>query len=176
MAELPDILQRTSAQWSTIDPFLPKGMLAIESDTGRKKCGTGLRYSDTSYVPDETNVTSLQAALDQKVSSALPWASTHTSANGTQYNIGDLVYSGGNIYRAIATNDSIAVGNTSYWALVGAGYRLNIDLQTGLSTKVSSITTGITGADQVTNIVSLTQAEYDALPTKSATTLYIING
>ena len=35
--------------------------------------------------------------------------------------------------------------------------------------------TGITGADRITNIVSLTQSEYDAL-TPDATTLYIIIG
>jgi hypothetical protein len=35
--------------------------------------------------------------------------------------------------------------------------------------------TGITGADRITNIVSLTQAEYDAL-TPQSTTLYIIMG
>lgn len=41
--------------------------------------------------------------------------------------------------------------------------------------KVNSITTGITGADKVTNIVSLTQAEYDAL-TPNSSTLYVIVG
>lgn len=35
--------------------------------------------------------------------------------------------------------------------------------------------TGITGADRITNIVSLTQAEYDAL-TPQPTTLYVIIG
>jgi hypothetical protein len=39
---------------------------------------------------------------------------------------------------------------------------------------VESDNTGITGADEVTNIVALTQAEYDALGSKSATTLYFI--
>jgi hypothetical protein len=34
--------------------------------------------------------------------------------------------------------------------------------------------TGITGADALTNIISLTQAEYDAIGSKSSTTLYII--
>lgn len=33
---------------------------------------------------------------------------------------------------------------------------------------------GITGADAITNIVSLTQAEYDALGSYGATTLYVI--
>ena len=33
---------------------------------------------------------------------------------------------------------------------------------------------GITGADKITNIVSLTQAEYDAIGTPDASTLYVI--
>lgn len=41
---------------------------------------------------------------------------------------------------------------------------------------VQSNTTDITGADAVTNIVSLTQAEYDAIGTPNAATLYIITG
>jgi hypothetical protein len=39
---------------------------------------------------------------------------------------------------------------------------------------VVSDVTGITGADAVTNIVSLTQAEYDAIASPSASTLYVI--
>jgi hypothetical protein len=40
----------------------------------------------------------------------------------------------------------------------------------------SSSATGITGATAITNIVSLTQSSYDALGSKSSTTLYIISG
>jgi len=43
-----------------------------------------------------------------------------------------------------------------------------------LSNNVRSITTGITGADAVTNIVSLTQAEYNAIGSPDAATLYLI--
>jgi len=39
---------------------------------------------------------------------------------------------------------------------------------------IASVTTGIDGADQITNIVSLTQAEYDALASKDASTFYVI--
>ena len=39
---------------------------------------------------------------------------------------------------------------------------------------VKSDPSGVTGADQVTNIMSLTQAEYDAITTPDAQTLYII--
>lgn len=47
------------------------------------------------------------------------------------------------------------------------------DARIAASDKVSSNVTGITGADQITNIVSLTQAEYDAI-TPNASTLYVI--
>ena len=39
---------------------------------------------------------------------------------------------------------------------------------------VQSNITGISGADAITNLVSLTQAEYDAIVTPDAATLYII--
>jgi hypothetical protein len=41
-------------------------------------------------------------------------------------------------------------------------------------TLVISNTTGITGADAVTNIVSLTQAEYNAIGSPDAATLFLI--
>ena len=41
---------------------------------------------------------------------------------------------------------------------------------------IKSDVTGISGATAITNIVSISQANYDALPTKSASTFYIING
>lgn len=55
----------------------------------------------------------------------------------------------------------------------------NVNLTT-MNTKLDitpvSDVTGITGADAITNIISLTQAEYDAIGSKSATTFYIIVG
>jgi hypothetical protein len=41
---------------------------------------------------------------------------------------------------------------------------------------VGSVTAGITGAVAITNIVKVTQAQYDAISSKSSTTLYIIVG
>jgi hypothetical protein len=49
----------------------------------------------------------------------------------------------------------------------------NASWQTG--DKVSSNTTGVTGADQITNMMSMTQAEYDAI-TPNASTFYVIVG
>lgn len=42
------------------------------------------------------------------------------------------------------------------------------------TTAVKSNTEGIAGSDQITNMVSLTQAEYDALISPDASTFYII--
>jgi hypothetical protein len=41
---------------------------------------------------------------------------------------------------------------------------------------VASDPTGITGADAIANMVSLTQAEYDALGSTDSSTLYVIQG
>ena len=43
-----------------------------------------------------------------------------------------------------------------------------------IATFVESDPTGITGADAITNIVSLTQAEYDDIATPDASTLFVV--
>jgi hypothetical protein len=93
----PLLRSKTAAQWTSENPFLHRGDLGVESDTGKEKYGTGDRWTSTSYSPavDDANV-------------------------------------------------------------------------------VRSVTTGITGADAITNIVSLTQAEYDAIAVKNPSTLYVI--
>jgi len=47
------------------------------------------------------------------------------------------------------------------------------DIDTAVASLVDSDPTGITGADAISNAVSLTQAEYDAI-TPDASTLYVI--
>jgi hypothetical protein len=56
----------------------------------------------------------------------------------------------------------------------GDGAQIAYNSLFGVPPVVLSDPTGITGADALTNIVSLTQAEYDAIATPSATTLYVI--
>jgi len=48
----------------------------------------------------------------------------HTTSTGNQYVIGDRVWYNGNVYQCIANNDALLPTNTTYWTLVGAGYRL----------------------------------------------------
>ena len=51
---------------------------------------------------------------------------------------------------------------------------LNISELTNDSFFIASNTTGVTGADQITNIMSLTTAEYEAIGSPNSSTLYII--
>jgi hypothetical protein len=55
---------------------------------------------------------------------ALPFTTDHISATGNQYVIGDVVWYLGNVYRCIASNDSLLPTNTLYWTNLGAGYPL----------------------------------------------------
>ena len=47
----PLIRSKTAAQWSTEDPYLSRGDLGVESDTGKEKVGVGAKWSATSYQP-----------------------------------------------------------------------------------------------------------------------------
>jgi len=78
-------------------------------------------------------------------------------------------------------NNIKIVGYTYYDSNIGAyttigGELKFLDDTTQTSAGVTSATTGIAGAASITNIVSMTQAAYDALASKDESTLYIING
>lgn len=49
----------------------------------------------------------------------------------------------------------------------------NVSVLTNDANYITSDPTGVTGADQVTNLMSLTQAEYDAITPNSSTTYLI---
>jgi len=55
---------------------------------------------------------------------AIPFSTDHTTANGNEYAINDVVYYLGNVYRCIANNDAILPTNTTYWINIGAGFPL----------------------------------------------------
>ena len=57
------------------------------------------------------------------------WNALHNLGTGNRYLVGDLVYNSGNIYQAIADNESqyTAVGDATYWRNLGTGIRLQTD-------------------------------------------------
>jgi hypothetical protein len=66
---------------------------------------------------------------------------------------------------------SIAFDSTSYTYGTGSASAHRTAIQAP-----GSVTTGVTGADAISNIISLTAAEYAAIGTKNAATLYVIVG
>jgi hypothetical protein len=90
---------------------------------------------------------------------------------GAQVNVGtDLAYDAATrvVSSSTGTDATIALVSSTTAGLASAEDKQKIDIA------VVSNTTGITGADAVTNIVSLTQAEYDAIVSPNASTLYVI--
>ena len=77
---------------------------------------------------------------------------------------------------SVTVTGNVAGGNlTTAGQVVATGNVTGANFIGDVPGYVESDTTGITGADQVTNMVSLTQAEYDAI-TPNASTVYIIVG
>ena len=65
--------------------------------------------------------------------------------------------------------------DTSDYATATQGTLADTAIQPAdIANMVESDTTGVTGADSINNIISLTQAEYDAITTPDAATLYVI--
>jgi len=65
----------------------------------------------------------------------------------------------------------IASGGTTGQVLVKT---TDTSYDTGWTSVLTSNTTGITGATAITNVVKISQADYDAIPVKSPTTLYVV--
>lgn len=97
-------------------------------------------------------------------------------------NLSDLTNAGTartNLGVAIGTNvqaySSILAGTTASFTTALEtklnGVATNADVNT-----INSVTAGITGANQITNVIFISQANYDAIGTKSASTLYVIVG
>lgn len=119
--------------------------LVDDADAGTARTTLGLGTAATTAATDYATAAHTHAQLHDAV----------TVADSTSI---DLTLTGQQISAAAifgTTAGTICQGNDSRVTLA-----------------IPSNTTGITGADQITNIVSLTQAEYNAIGSKSATTLY----
>jgi hypothetical protein len=80
--------------------------------------------SITGNILAQTDLIAYIAALPASPLSALPFTTDHLAATNNQYVIGDLVWYLGDVYRCIASNDSIIPTSTLYWTNLGAGYPL----------------------------------------------------
>lgn len=86
-----------------------------------------------------------------------------------------LSFDGDTLTGATASDSVVGVVKLATVAEADAHTATNLAVTpAGLAKRVKSDPTGVTGADAVTNIMSLTQAEYDAIGTPNASTLYVI--
>ncbi|MBT8449355.1 MAG: hypothetical protein KJO69_06675, partial [Gammaproteobacteria bacterium] len=148
----------------------------------------------------ETNVTQHQAALSiaagqltgtiagvniaaEAVSvDKLQHINTARILGRTSAGIGDVeVLDGAAVRGAINVEDGATADQTG--AEIKVAYEAEADTNafadadvTKLGLAVPSNIAGISGADQITNMVSLTQVEYDAIGTPDASTFYVIAG
>jgi hypothetical protein len=54
---------------------------------------------------------------------AIAFSTDHQNITGNQYQIGNVVWYNGNIYRCLAANDSIVPTNATYWTNLGPGFQ-----------------------------------------------------
>lgn len=124
-------------------------------------------YASATHGHAIADVTGLQTALDGKQASGSYAAATHGHAisdvTGLQNELNGKQAAG----SYAAASHSHAISDVT-------GLQTALDGKQASGSYITSDTTGISGADSITNIVSLTQAEYDALGSKSASTLYVI--
>ena len=85
-----------------------------------------------------------------------------------------VVTRGGDPAAVVLVSTAAATDATDYATSAQGALADSAVQPASIAKMVISDTTGIAGADAITNIVSLTQAEYDAIGTKNATTLYVV--
>jgi hypothetical protein len=99
---------------------------------------------------------------------------TFPPATHTHAQLHDAATVSGNGISITGQEISLSIGTTAGTVAAGDDSRVVGALQAAdIALMVESDPTGITGADAITNIISLTEAEYTAA-TKNASTLYII--
>lgn len=130
--------------------------------------GVALHLNHNSIVKNGNEVTSFAGAWDPKTNTPT-LADTDANVKGVEYYVSDtsnIDLGAGNIF--FEEGDIIANNGTNWYKKVD-----NNQSVAGGSFVTSTITGEPAGSDQIFNVVSLTQAEYDA-GTPVATTLYNI--
>ena len=112
-------------------------------------------YATADHVHDIANVTGLQAALDGKAVQADIDSSIATLVDSAPETLNTL----SELANALGSDANFSTTVTN-----------------SLSLKVNSNASAVANSSQITNMVSLTQAEYDALGSTDSSTLYVIQG
>lgn len=87
-------------------------------------CLTEVAVDGLTITGNGTTANPLVAVVgDSGLKTAIAFSTDHLSSTGNQYVIGNVVWYLSNIYRCIASNDSILPTNTAFWTNLGAGFQ-----------------------------------------------------
>lgn len=168
----------TLASRSDHSHALPSALsVASVATTGNVTVGGSLTVSGSvnaaSLAVTPESVTGLSEAIDDQVASYLTAGSGITLTNDDAAN---------RLTVAVGTHAHAISDITGLQAALGGGGVIThthaiadvTGLSTALADRPTSSITGIANAVAISNIVSMTQAQYDALTSKGSTTLYIL--
>jgi hypothetical protein len=130
----------------TVQTAVPAG--AVFTDT-TYSAGTGLNLTGTTF--------ELDASLGEL-----------NDVDLSGLNTGDVLKFDGTNWVPGTSSSSTA------WGDITGTLSNQTDLQNALDVKVDSDPSAVSGADKINNMMSLTQAEYDAIATPDPATLYVI--
>ena len=155
------------------------GVSSINGQTGAVTLGTG-DLGESGGNLFFTPARAISAALTGFTSGAGTVAATDSILQAFQKVVGNIANQAlagliGSSGLTMAPNRLAGRSTAGVGAVeeITVGSRLTL-VAGDLNATTGSVTAGITGATQVTNIVQLTQANYDAITSPSATTLYVI--
>jgi hypothetical protein len=108
----------------TNKPTIPTDINQLTDTDGL--LGSGGVGGSAGFSGDYNDLTNKPAA---QILQAPQWNNLHNLGTGNRYLVGDLVFNSGNIYQAIAENESqyTTVGDPIYWRNLGPGIRLQTD-------------------------------------------------
>ena len=166
----------TAAERTTIGTVAPH-IADTANPHAVTKAQVGLGNVDDTADADKPVSTAQQTALDLKadlISPSLVTPALGTPSSGVATNLTGTA--AGLTAGNVTTNANLTGHITSSGNSAVLGSFTSAQLNTAISDTIvpTSNPTGVTGADAVTNMMSLTQAEYDAITTPDAATLYII--
>ena len=151
------------------------GTLETASQTNITSVGTLGSLSVTGNITAGNVIATIVGDVTGNVIGSAASATTATTAGTVTTAAQPNITSVGTL-TSVTVTGNVAGGNlTTAGQVVATGNVTGANFIGDVPGYVESDTTGITGADQVTNMVSLTQAEYDAI-TPNASTVYIIVG
>lgn len=192
MADRIQLRRDVSTNWITVNPILADGEVGLEQDTNQFKIGNGVStWSSLPYggLRGEPGLSAYTIAVENGFTGTeSQWLTSligpqgATGAMGPQGPIGETGPTGPQGPQGLQGIQGIQgeIGPQGPAGLVGPQGETGPQGPQGAQGPkgdpggIPSDATGVVGADSIGNIISLTQAEYDAITSPSASTLYVI--